>query len=254
MVRNIFILLASGLIISAFSYKSKPVSSAPPVPQNDSTGCMQTSVFDYNSPAFCFESARDTVYNAIFNKQQTLNRNVFDYALKGYIYLLKQGVQMKKDTMTVIDYSLSANVKRLWVLDLKNNKVLFHELVAHGRNSGNEFAKNFSNISNSFKSSLGFFLTGDIYSGKHETSIKLFGIENRFNSNAFERGIVIHGADYVSESFINQNQRLGRSQGCPAVSENVIGNISKVISNKSCLFAYYPNKVYLKTSKLLKGI
>lgn len=254
MVKNIFILIAAGLIISAFSYKSHLIPSAPPVPQIDSAECIENSVFNYNSPEFCFESARDSVYNAIFNQQQTLNRNVFDYALKGYIHLLKQGILMKKDTLTVIDYSLSANVKRLWVLDLKNHKVLFHELVAHGRNSGKEFAKNFSNISNSLKSSLGFFLTGDIYSGKHEKSIKLFGIENKFNSNAFERGIVIHGADYVSESFINQNQRLGRSQGCPAVSEKVIGNISGVISKGTCLFAYYPNKTYLKTSKLLKSI
>ncbi len=237
------------LAASAFTFKGSMALLNEPVRTTDSVQ-MECPA---NQPAINFETLSDSFYNAIFSKGNVLNRNVFNYALKGYMFLLKQGFVMKKDTLTVIDYSLSANIKRLWVLDLKNQAVIFHELVAHGRNSGTEYAKAFSNTSNSFKSSLGFFLTGDIYDGKHETSIKLFGIEHKFNSNAFERGIVIHGAKYVSESFICENQRLGRSQGCPAVSEKVISDMSKVISNGTCLFAYYPNKTYLKSSKVLKG-
>ncbi len=199
------------------------------------------------------EQVVDSFYSGIFQSEQVLNKKVFNYALKGYFYLLNQGTLQKKDTLTIIDYSLSSNQKRLWVLDLRHLKVLFHELVAHGKNSGNEYARKFSNTSNSFQSSLGFFLTGDIYAGKHETSLRLIGVENKFNSKAFERGIVIHGADYVSESFIRNNQRLGRSQGCPAVSENIINNLAKTISNGACVFAYYPQKAYLKSSKVLKG-
>jgi hypothetical protein len=98
-----------------------------------------------------------------------------------------------------------------------------------------------------------FFLTGEIYDGKHAESLKLHGIEKRFNDNAFDRGIVIHGAEYVSEEFINSNQRLGRSLGCPAVSTSVNAALINTIKEGSCLFAYYPQKTYLRQSKFLNG-
>jgi len=224
-----------------------------PLVIKDSTGVVSVNGCNDVCVMVNSELLVDSFYSGIFKSDQVLNKKVFNYALKGYFYLLNQGTLQKKDTLTIIDYSLSSNQKRLWVVDLRHLKVLFHELVAHGKNSGNEYARKFSNTSNSFQSSLGFFLTGDIYAGKHETSLRLFGVENKFNSKAFERGIVIHGADYVSESFIRSNQRLGRSQGCPAVSENVINNLVRTISNGACVFAYYPHKTYLKNSKVLKG-
>src|SRR5690606_4161345 len=109
------------------------------------------------------------------------------------------------------------NKKRMWVIDMTTNTVLMHSLVAHGRNTGDVFAKNFSNASESYKSSLGFYLTGETYTGKHGMSLKLDGLEKGVNDNARNRAVVIHGADYVSDSFIKNNSRLGRSLGCPAV-------------------------------------
>ena len=141
-------------------------------------------------------------------------------------------------------------MKRLWVIDLEKNIVLFQTLVAHGRNTGEEFAKEFSNQSESFKSSIGFYATGEIYDGKHGKSLKLDGLEKGLNDKARERAVVIHGADYVSESFIKSNGRLGRSQGCPAVPNEISAQLIELIKDKSCLFIYHPSRSYIKKSKL----
>jgi hypothetical protein len=138
---------------------------------------------------------------------------------------------------------LSSNSKRLWVIDLATNTILFQSLVAHGRNTGEEFAKSFSNSAQSFKSSLGFYATGEIYSGKHGMSLRLDGLEKGINDNARSRGVVVHGANYVSNSFIKNNKRLGRSQGCPALPEELSKEIINVIKDKSCLFIYHPSAI-----------
>jgi hypothetical protein len=193
------------------------------------------------------------LYEEIFKENNGPSIKVFENAFKGYANMIAKDLLLQKNILTIIDYSLSANQKRMWVIDIKQKKILFHELVAHGRNSGEEKASKFSNKSESFQTSLGFFLTGEIYDGKHAESLKLHGIEKRFNDNAFDRGIVIHGAEYVSEKFINSNQRLGRSLGCPAVSTTVNAALINTIKEGSCLFAYYPQKTYLRQSKFLNG-
>ena len=174
----------------------------------------------------------------------------FSKALTGFYQLKDKGL-VDKDILTVVDFSLSSNVKRLWVIDLATNTVLINSLVAHGRNTGEEFANAFSNQAESFKSSLGFYATGEVYNGKHGMSLKLDGLEKGINDNARERAVVIHGADYVSESFINCHKRLGRSQGCPAVPVEMNEKIISVIKNRSCLFIYHPSRNYESTSKLL---
>ena len=163
----------------------------------------------------------------------------FSEAIKGF-YLLKEKGVVKKDILTLIDFSLSSNTKRLWVIDLVSKKILFNSLVAHGRNTGEEFATSFSNKASSFKSSLGFYLTGEIYQGKHGNSLKLDGLEKGINDKARERGVVMHAANYVSNLFIKNNNRLGRSQGCPAIPVEFSNQIINVIKNKSCLFIYHP--------------
>lgn len=221
--------------------------------ETDAGSCSSDSATYFYTSSATYNQYLDSAYSKLFTSSNKPHKQVFNLALKGYAKLLEQGQLGKKNILAFIDYSLSANVKRFWVVDLKAMKVLHHELVAHGRNSGNEFAKQFSNKVNSFQTSLGFFITGELYQGKHDQSIRMNGVEKAFNGNALDRGIVIHGADYVDESFIRQNQRLGRSLGCPAVSEKVIRALSKTISNGVCLFAYFPNKVYMRTSKLINS-
>jgi hypothetical protein len=179
--------------------------------------------------------------------------DVFAMSLKGYHKLNASG-KLKKDIITVIDFSKSSNEKRLWVIDLNTRQVLFHDYVAHGRNSGNEFARKFSNLSQSHMSSIGFYLTGETYNGKHGLSLRLDGMDPDFNHNARSRAIVMHGADYVSEDFIKKYGRLGRSYGCPSVSVDISDQLIDTIREGSIMFIFYPDENYLKKSNLLHSV
>lgn len=162
----------------------------------------------------------------------------FYKALEGFNSLKNKGL-IRNNILTLIDFSLSSNVKRLWVIDLSNNIILFNTLVAHGKNTGEEFATTFSNATSSFKSSLGLYVTGEIYTGKHGISLKLDGLDKGINDQARTRAVVIHGADYVSNTFIKLHKRLGRSLGCPAIPVEFTEKIIQTIKNKSCLFIYH---------------
>lgn len=182
-----------------------------------------------------------SVYNNLNRNNFTLPKlESFQKAMLGFYEMKKKGI-FKKDILTLIDFSLSSNEKRLWVIDLSTNTIVFNSLVSHGRNTGDEFAKRFSNSSASFKSSLGFYSTGEVYNGKHGKSLKLDGLEKGINGNARNRGIVIHAADYVSDFFIKAHNRLGRSQGCPTLPTEFTEKIINKIKDKSCLYIYYPN-------------
>jgi hypothetical protein len=164
----------------------------------------------------------------------------FTEALKGFYALQARGV-IQKNILTLIDFSLSSNTKRLWIIDLNTKTILFNSLVAHGRNTGNEFANSFSNAAESYKSSLGFYATGEVYQGKHGLSLRLDGLERGINDNARSRAVVMHGANYVTESFIHNNMRLGRSLGCPAIPMMLTKEIINTIKDKSCLYIYHPS-------------
>jgi len=190
-------------------------------------------------------------YDSIdFGSAEKPNFEMFSLALAGYQKLVEDNKLVKQDILTLIDFSKSANQKRLWIIDLKNNKVLKHTLVAHGRNTGEEYAGKFSNTPESNQSSLGFYVTGATYIGKHGTSLKLHGLEKGINDNAEKRAIVMHAAEYVSESFIKRVGRLGRSQGCPAVPVEEHKEIIKTLANGTCLFIYYPDLTYFQNSTL----
>lgn len=183
----------------------------------------------------------ETIYNNITTNSFTLpKKQSFTKAMLGYFELKQKGI-IQKEILTIVDYSLSSKENRLWVIDLKKNSILFQSLVAHGRNSGNEFAENFSNVHESYKSSLGFYVTAETYFGKHGYSLRLDGVEEGLNNNARGRAIVVHGAEYVSESFIQQNGRLGRSLGCLALTKELSKEVIDTIKNNSCLFVYYPS-------------
>jgi hypothetical protein len=192
----------------------------------------------------------ETVYNSIKMHSATMPAmECFSVALKGFNRLKEQG-KIKKDLLTVIDFSQSSNTKRLWIIDMSTQTVLYNTLVAHGRNSGDEYANDFSNANSSNQSSLGFYVTGEIYSGKHGQSLRLDGLENGINSNARSRGVVMHAADYVSDTFIKMHNRLGRSQGCPALPADLTKEVVNLLKDKSCLFIYHPTKSYAASSRL----
>lgn len=155
--------------------------------------------------------------------------------------------------LAVIDYSLPSTKKRFWLFDLDRKTLAAEELVAHGRGSGLNRATRFSNVAESRKSSLGLFRAGGTYNGKHGYSLYLYGLEQGVNENAYSRGIVMHGAPYVSEKFVARWKRLGRSWGCPSLSESAAAEIINRLKDGGLIFAYYPNKPWLKGSKFLNG-
>lgn len=196
------------------------------------------------------DASIETAYNNLNANEFSLpNLESFKEALKGFYFLKEKGL-VQKNILTLVDFSLSSTKKRLWVIDLDSNTILYNSLVAHGKNTGEEYANSFSNTNSSYKSSLGFYVTGETYNGKHGMSLKLDGLEKGINDNARERGVVIHSANYVSNSFIKSNKRLGRSQGCPAIPEGLLKGIVSTIKNKSCLFIYHPSRSLKTISNL----
>lgn len=155
------------------------------------------------------------------------------------------------ERLAVIDYSLPSTQPRLWVFDLVKRTLTFKELVAHGRGSGNARATAFSNVPDSWQSSLGLFRTLNSYQGSNGYSLRLEGLEPGVNDKAFERAIVIHGADYVDETFITQTGRLGRSHGCPAVREDIASPLIDSLKDGQYLFVYYPDGDWLDSSRFL---
>ncbi|HET6244888.1 MAG: murein L,D-transpeptidase catalytic domain family protein [Bacteroidetes bacterium] len=180
-----------------------------------------------------------------------LDFGAFKAAYNGYSILEKEG-KLKNKILSVIDFSKSSNTQRMYVIDMELLELKYQTLVSHGKDSGEEYAKIFSNVLNSNKSSIGFYLTGETYSGKHGYSLRLDGIEES-NSAARDRAIVMHSANYATSDFIKKNGRLGRSQGCPALPPLISKQVIDLIKEGSCLFIYYPCLKYLSTSDLLKN-
>jgi len=200
-------------------------------------------------------SSSEALYQSIaFDPEHELNYEVFSKALTGYENLKKAGL-LSQDShlLTICDFSMSSNTKRLWIIDLEDKKVLFNSLVAHGKNTGEEFATNFSNKESSLQSSLGFYITDATYQGDNGYSLKLLGMDKGFNDAAYRRAIVMHGADYVSDAFAAMHKRIGRSWGCPAVPRELTQSIINTIKGKNCLFIYYPDQNYLSSSEWLKA-
>ncbi len=214
--------------------------------ENTKIGNLRTSVYQ----------KADNIYNQIdFGKSDPLSREVFRKAYTGYLNLKDAGkLDPDQSLISICDFSLSANEKRLWVIDLGKARVLFHSLVAHGQGTGEEYAERFSNQENSHQSSLGFYVTAETYEGDNGYSLKLNGMDIGYNDAAYNRAIVMHGADYVCESYIRDNKRLGRSWGCPAVPVALSKAIINTIKNRTCLYIYYPNRNYLTRSVWLNKV
>ena len=177
-----------------------------------------------------------------------LNYRIFRMAMVGF-YNIKVP---KKNVLTIIDYSRPSTEKRLFVIDLIDQKLLFNTLIAHGKNSGENLATVFSNVPESKTSSLGFFITAETYMGGNGYSLRLDGIEKGINHNARKRDIVIHKADYVSTDFIEKEGRLGRSWGCPALPNEISKKIIDTIKEGTCIFIYGNDKYYLEKSNYVE--
>ncbi len=203
---------------------------------------------------YFFEDNNSThLYNELKLSTLGLSRQAFQYAYRGYQYLIKKQKLANTGVLTICDLSQSSNKKRLYILYLAENKVLMTTYVAHGRGSGVEYASRFSNNNRSHQSSLGFYTTGTAYYGQHGFSLRLKGLEVGFNDRAIKRNIVIHGATYINDEYLQTNKYMGRSHGCPAVPQNECDEIIDLIKNGTCLFIYHPTKKYLQKSKILNG-
>ena len=200
-----------------------------------------------------FFDSRKSIYDSLQLESIGLQRKVFEYGLKGMARLIQNG-KVQANVLSIADLSQPSINKRLYVIDLDNQQLLFNSLVAHGRRSGKDMATAFSNKRSSNMTSLGFYLTGNTYNGSNGYSLKLEGLEYGINNNAMRRAIVVHGADYVSENFpeVHNQTYIGRSQGCPAVPAEIAEPLIDEIKDGTCLFIYYPNTTYLKRSSLLR--
>jgi hypothetical protein len=200
------------------------------------------------------EPARSaTASRRLFASTQALDSTVLRLALGAVACARETGVVSNDRLLTVIDYSKPSTEPRLWVLDLESERVLFEELVAHGRGSGDNVASRFSNIEGTNQTSLGLFRTADTYVGSNGYSLRLDGLEPGVNDRARERAIVMHGADYVSQVSMRALGRLGRSLGCPALRPGVARSVIDTIKDGSLIFAYYPDKNWLRGSRFLNG-
>lgn len=203
-----------------------------------------------------FSGASKSSYKAITEKYYALPTDAQDLSFKAFDLAYKAYMKTplyKNNVLTIVDFTKPSNQKRFYVIDVKQNTLLYKTYTSHGKNTGYKYAENFSNISESKQSSLGFFKTGATYYGKHGYSLRLHGLENGINDKAFDRAIVIHSADYLSENYIKQHGRAGRSWGCPALPNHLSKDIIDSIKNGSGLFIYAQDNNYQKKSKLCQN-
>ncbi|MBA2655156.1 MAG: murein L,D-transpeptidase catalytic domain family protein [Gammaproteobacteria bacterium] len=220
---------------------------------------MSTTLF-YASSASCSHHKRHlripthirlpVITQSESDNKWDVNPRVWNLALKAYNNAMQKGY-IKQKVVTIIDYSLPSSVKRMWVVDVGNKKVLYHTLVAHGKFTGGLFAKHFSNKPGSRASSIGTFITENTYMGSNGYSLRLRGLEPGFNERAESRAIVVHGAWYATQNFASHHGRLGLSWGCPAVSPLLAKPIINHIKNGTLVFAYYPDTQWLEHSRFL---
>ncbi|NDK55332.1 murein L,D-transpeptidase catalytic domain family protein [Pontibacter sp. BT213] len=191
-----------------------------------------------------FDEVAYNLYNEMGLGQTGLKYEIFSKALTGYYNMKHEGRLSDKPVLTMVDFTRSSKQKRLWVVDIEKKEMLHHTYVAHGRNSGEEFAENFSNDDKSYMSSIGFYVTQATYQGKHGLSLKLEGLDEGFNTNALDRCVVIHGAEYASPAFIKQSGRLGRSLGCPALPMEEHEDIIKTVMGSTAMYIHANKDTY----------
>lgn len=200
---------------------------------------------------FSGKTEASILYDELELSELGLSEKAFEYAYRGYISMVEKRKVKNNTLLTIADLSQSSSKKRLYIIDMENNRVMMNTYVAHGRGSGGEFATRFSNKASSHQSSLGFYVTGNTYYGQHGLSLRLNGVESGINNQAQRRNIVVHGASYIGEKYLVKSKYMGRSYGCPAVPKEESSKIIELIEGGTCLFIYHPSKKYFQQSKLL---
>jgi hypothetical protein len=243
---NKFLILASFLTAS-FAFTTYESVDTPDKPSEENPK-IELAV---ETSAPTAEEKMELLYESFLDLNASMPSKVaFTYGLTGYEKLQDQN-KIGKEILTIVDFSLPSTEKRMWIMDMTTKKVLFNTYVSHGKNTGGDMATKFSNTPNSFQSSLGFYVTAETYYGKNGLSLFIDGMEKEFNSNARSRYVVIHGADYATEGFINRLGRLGRSYGCPAVPRKISKEVINTIKGQSGLFIYHPDQDYISKSSYL---
>lgn len=204
------------------------------------------------NPAPCSASPSESLATQLLQQAPGLKADVLRMALRATGCAAEQGLVKRRNLLTVIDYSLPSSQPRLFVFDLSAKKILFRELVAHGKNSGGNVASFFSNTPGSLATSLGLFVTAEPYVGSNGYSLRLMGLEEGVNDRAMDRAIVMHGAPYVSRAAVRALGRLGRSWGCPAVRKEVARKMIDTLRGGSPIFAYYPDQSWLQQSSFVR--
>ena len=209
-----------------------------------------TSPSNHSAPAVKGHSDVQKEISHLSQKAPELNKKVLAYALTAYHKAFING-SVKKQVLTVIDYSLPSSKQRMWIFDVNKERLLYQTYVAHGQNSGMTVPNHFSNQSSSKETSLGTYVTKDTYMGHKGYSLNLQGLEKGFNDNAYSRRVVMHGAWYVEPSFIKQSGRAGRSWGCPSIAQSLAKPVINAIKGGSVIFAYYPDRKYFSQSNFV---
>jgi hypothetical protein len=210
-----------------------------------------TSSEDNTAKASNVEYYSRLLYDSLHLEQMGMKKDALLYAYKGQQNLLKRGKISNPNILTVCDFTQPSDNKRLYIIDVRNFKVLLNTYVAHGKNSGEVYAERFSNRPRSLESSLGFYITKGTYFGRHGLSLRLSGQDRGFNDKAESRAIVVHGATYIGDEW--RGGKMGRSFGCPAVPARMAPKVIDLIKNGTCLFIYHPLKSYLHGSNVLNG-
>lgn len=218
-----------------------PVNIGAAMPNSDPAALKRKMA---NIKLMRFNQVSYNLYSNMGLQEAGLRFEVFNKALTGYYNMRHNNEVSGKPYITIVDFTKSSNEKRLWVVDVEKKELLFNTYVSHGRNSGNEFANDFSNENKSFMSSIGFYVTESTYFGKHGLSLTLNGLDDGFNTNAKERYIVMHGAEYATEAFIEQAGRLGRSLGCPAIPLGEHEDIIDTVKGGTAMYIHAADDQY----------
>lgn len=240
------------LITTFFALTSFKARSTKATHENAAAAPIVNTVREKEEKKASVEAVSNMIYDSLQLDNFGLSRKVMQMAYKGHQELVDRGVLNNEDIIAIADFSQPSSKKRLYIIDTRNYRILFNTYVAHGKNSGLNYAERFSNTPESLQSSLGFYVTKQTYFGKHGLSLRLEGLEKGFNDNAMERAVVMHGAEYIGSNRLG-SAYMGRSFGCPAVPQAESKAIINTLKNGTALFIYHPTQKYLNASTILNA-